>query len=150
VGLEVQDTGATTYYPHHDLFVCCPGCSQLLSPSFGKNHALNPVEFTEVQESGNNLLSCTSAEVTSGFQHESFFSLGGHKFVCTLWVYRKHIYVFIPGDGKHISVFHSVHPASCVDCLVLVHSASFPSCVDFVQETYFCFPFHFLNNTSCS
>ena len=37
-----------------------------------KQLALNQVEFTEVQESGNHLRSSTSAEVTYGFQCEFF------------------------------------------------------------------------------
>ena len=55
-------------WPGHDLIVCLFCFIPVLITQFLKKFALNQVEFTEVQESGNHLRSSTSAEATYGFQ----------------------------------------------------------------------------------
>ena len=79
--------------PGHDLIVCCSVWSLFLSPSVGKKYALNQVEFTEVQESGNHLQSSTSAEVTYGFQCENFLAWVGTSFLA-ISGFRENIFMF--------------------------------------------------------
>ncbi len=146
-------------YPHHDLIVCCSVWSLFLFPSVGKNYALNPVEFTEVQDSGNRLQSSTSAEVTYGFQCDFFLAWVG----TSSWAisgFRENIFMFsYPVMENRIlfstrcilhpvfTVLSTVHPSPQVLTFFRKHISVFLSISSLTHPLHYLHPLLYLKST---